>query len=213
MVGKFFLMKGPDGGTFEFNPKQGPSMIEVDYDEDVVVWELMLYKQCAWQHHNECLAYRHLGAAGLQGSAVPVVFGAEQLDLSGTTPAYSITPFVLFLEHIRDAVSLDALDPRRLTDPLLHEIVESGELLRRHGIIHTDANEANFLLVPAHDPTRAVTLDFAEAWTRDAAEDEEDWQGALREWRTTRMWKVVLNMKFQNAGLPIPNSIALPQFR
>ncbi|GJE89378.1 hypothetical protein PsYK624_054780 [Phanerochaete sordida] len=192
-------------GHFQFNPKRPPSMLQVDYEEDKVEFEAQLFHYLAWLHHNECLAYKYL--APLQGSVVPRLYGAGTLDLSATTPPRAISPFVIFVEYIPNAISASAIDARRMTAPLLRAIVDTGEVLRSSGVIHCDANLANFLLVPAHDPTRVVVLDFAEAYTREAVQDDDAWQLALCEYDPVWARKVQLRNKLEKAGLKMPDDI------
>ncbi|GJE89376.1 hypothetical protein PsYK624_054760 [Phanerochaete sordida] len=199
------------GGQLVFDPKERPSLFDTDPEDEPLPYEVQLFKFTTWLARNELLAYQHL--ARVQGSLVPICYGGGVLDLSGTGPRRAIAPPVVFLEHVRDAVSLDRFDARRLTQPLLRAIMDTGDALNAHGVIHTDANEANFLLIPARNPTRVMVLDFAEAWTRDAAENEEDWEGGKREWDVRHQRKVVLNRKFREAGLPVPDMLALPRLK
>lgn len=196
------------GGEIQYNPRQMPSMRGKDHDEDPVEFERAWFEHTTWMHHNECRAYTHL--ARLQGFAVPTFYGSRTLDLSQTDPSRSISPFVLVLEYVRDAVPLSALDPRLLTEPLIHAIIGTGGLLQEHGVIHQDVNEANFLLAPAASPVRVVVIDFAESWTRDAAVDEADWEAAKREWGVEHDRRVMVHFKLRGAGLPIPKIAQLP---
>lgn len=139
---------------------------------------------------------------------MPVFHESGTLYLSGTEPSRAVNPFVIFLEYVRDTIPLAAIDPLRLTKPLMRLIIDSGEHL---GIIHTDANSANFLLFPAREPIRVVLVDFADSWTRDAADDEEDWEDAKREWNVERSCKIVLSSIFKDAGLPVPGVAQVPR--
>ncbi|GJE89383.1 hypothetical protein PsYK624_054830 [Phanerochaete sordida] len=194
-------------GQLAFDPKHRPSLFLADPKGQPVEYEVLVYQTMAWFQRNELLAYTHL--APLQGALVPVCYGGGALELGGTAPPRAIAPPVVFLERVRDAVPLDAVPADRLTAPLLRALLDGADVLKAHGVIHTDANEANFLLAPAHRPARVVTIDFGDSWTRDAAEDEEDWEGAKEEWDTRHHRKVMLNRKFEGAGLPVPDFVAL----
>ncbi|EKM53671.1 uncharacterized protein PHACADRAFT_176081 [Phanerochaete carnosa HHB-10118-sp] len=202
------------GGQLQFDPRERPDGPDVDYEESPQKCELAHFRVAAWMHHNECLAYKHL--ARLQGSTVPIFYGSGTLDLSGTKPPRAVNPFVIFLEYIHDAIPLATIDPLRLTEPLMRSFINSGDCLSSEGVIDAGASWADILLVPAHNPTRVVVIDFANSWTRDAAADGGDWEGGKREWPMEQPRKAMLSVKFKTAAfhnsLPVPDVVELPVY-
>ncbi|EKM53666.1 uncharacterized protein PHACADRAFT_260143 [Phanerochaete carnosa HHB-10118-sp] len=91
---------------------------------------------------------------------VPVFYESGTLDLCGSEPPRTVNSLVIYLEYIRDSISLAAIDSPR---PPMCSIISSNNLLTSHGVIHADTNQVNFLLVPAHKPSHVVLVDFADS--------------------------------------------------
>ncbi|KAJ7603403.1 hypothetical protein DFH06DRAFT_924397, partial [Mycena polygramma] len=150
--------------TAPFNPSFRST--ELPEEGDLVGWEEYYHQICEYTFRDESSAYDRL--APLQGTAIPRCFGVGTRSLVAEQRVLS--PRVLLLEYIPDAISLRDIDPSVIPADSKLELgnflIKTAHRFAEFGVVHTDVNPGNILFTPVACPTRAVIIDFGESGVR-----------------------------------------------
>lgn len=145
-----------------------PVPVEITIGDIPHFWELeapeeyenLAFLQSYLQYYNEVRAYTQLES--LQGKGVPRLIGHGTLTPASLQtdpqPRY-ITPNVLLLEYISDAISLKDADVSMLRPDLIRSLIDTVNILPTLGVVHNDAHHGNYLF----SANRAVIIDFGKA--------------------------------------------------
>lgn len=144
--------------------------------------------------------------SSLQGSAVPIFYGDGVLDLSKTTPPRAYNPPVILIEYISDAVTLRDIDPHLLTRSAMQSMINAVDRINANEVLLTDVNPGNFLFTPAHRPTRAVAIDFADARVR-TFEDSRHWEELIDMYWATPTVRRWMRTRYEDMGMPVPRLV------
>ncbi|KDQ58763.1 hypothetical protein JAAARDRAFT_206613 [Jaapia argillacea MUCL 33604] len=134
-------------------------------------WEEFYFQHAEYAFQAEVKAYDML--SDWQGRSILYYLGAGTLPVSTLSSPRAIIPRVLLLEYLPDAVTLNDIDPQRITRPVLRSLFETAEAFASLGIIHTDLHGGNILLTPAEHPVRGCIIDFGCSFVRQEESDEE----------------------------------------
>lgn len=148
----------------------------------------------------------YLRLSALQGTAVPIFYGDGVLDLSKTTPPRAYNPPVILIEYISNAVTLRDIDAQLLKPPVMQSMISAVDNINRNEVLLTDVNPGNFLFTPAHRPTRAVAIDFADARVR-TFEDARYWEELIDMYWATPTVRRWMRRRFEKVGMSVPRLI------
>ena len=140
-------------------------------DDDRVGWEIWYYQQMECAFRNEVESYKRLHQ--LQGHGVPLCLGSGTLNL----PGRALSPHVLLLEYIPDAISLQNIIVRP-DQSVIASLLRTVNAFAAMDVSHNDINSSNVIFSPSNYPTRAVIIDFGHSYLRDD-ELDEDWEGIV----------------------------------
>lgn len=138
--------------------------------DDMVGWEEFFLQEAEESYLLELEAYRRLEP--LNGAGVLHFYDCGHLILDGR----AITPRVLLLEHLPDAVSLPHVNRRLVSYGLMVGLVELMMTFQSLGIVHTNLSPEYVVFSPADCPTRAVLDNFEEVISEDDVLEVEPWE-------------------------------------
>jgi serine/threonine protein kinase len=159
--------------------------------DDRVGWEIWYYQHMECGFRGEVEFYKHLHS--LQGLEIPRCYGSGTLILANR----AFHPRILLLEYIPDAVNLKEIVVKP-NQSVIVSLINTVYVFHTLGVTHNDLNSTNILFCPHSAPTRAVIIDFGEAYFREDGDSDQEWNeivkgsgdaGAIKRVLTWKGWE------------------------
>ncbi|KDQ62941.1 hypothetical protein JAAARDRAFT_693902, partial [Jaapia argillacea MUCL 33604] len=141
------------------------------YNDSPAAWEEFYFRHAEYAFQAEVKAYDML--SNWQGRTILYYLSSGALSVATPSSPRTIIPRILFLKYLPDVVTLNDIDPQRITRPLLRSLFETAEAFASLGLIHTDLHGGNILLMPGEHLVHACIIDFGCSFVCQEESDEE----------------------------------------